>query len=161
MRSITPTGSWAWRISRGIDMDTCEPNCKELICPKCGARYSGDAREELIRQYFEMKKMEKKVEKPTYCKGCSFKCQASDCDCTCHDRMREAEQTKSERCECGHDKAWHNKEQGNICKAGRGEHFNAFSPQCLCKQFKPEKPIKAVQLGHCLKKWDTKKKAKR
>ena len=28
-------------------------------------------------------------EPPTYCKGCSFKCQASDCDCTCHDRMRE------------------------------------------------------------------------
>lgn len=27
--------------------------------------------------------------KPTYCAGCSFKCQASDCDCTCHDKMRE------------------------------------------------------------------------
>lgn len=26
---------------------------------------------------------------PTYCKGCSFRCQASDCDCTCHDKMRE------------------------------------------------------------------------
>jgi len=27
--------------------------------------------------------------KPTYCKGCSFKCQASDCDCKCHDKIRE------------------------------------------------------------------------
>lgn len=26
---------------------------------------------------------------PTYCAGCSFKCQASDCECTCHDKMRE------------------------------------------------------------------------
>ena len=26
---------------------------------------------------------------PTYCKGCSFKCQATECECTCHDRMRE------------------------------------------------------------------------
>lgn len=26
---------------------------------------------------------------PTYCPGCSFKCQASDCDCKCHDRIRE------------------------------------------------------------------------
>jgi hypothetical protein len=26
---------------------------------------------------------------PTYCKGCSFKCQASDCECTCHDKIRE------------------------------------------------------------------------
>ena len=27
--------------------------------------------------------------KPTYCKGCSFKCQASDCDCKYHDKIRE------------------------------------------------------------------------
>jgi hypothetical protein len=26
---------------------------------------------------------------PTYCRGCSFKCQATECDCVCHDRMRE------------------------------------------------------------------------
>jgi len=26
---------------------------------------------------------------PTYCEGCSFKCQASDCECSCHDRIRE------------------------------------------------------------------------
>ncbi len=24
-----------------------------------------------------------------YCPGCSFKCQATECDCTCHDRMRK------------------------------------------------------------------------
>lgn len=28
-------------------------------------------------------------EPPTYCAGCSFKCQASDCDCTCHDKIRK------------------------------------------------------------------------
>ncbi|MDO8623078.1 MAG: hypothetical protein Q7R52_02435 [archaeon] len=26
---------------------------------------------------------------PTYCEGCSFKCQATECDCKCHDRIRE------------------------------------------------------------------------
>lgn len=26
---------------------------------------------------------------PTYCNGCSFKCQATECDCICHDKMRE------------------------------------------------------------------------
>lgn len=26
---------------------------------------------------------------PTYCKGCSFKCQASDCECKCHIKIRE------------------------------------------------------------------------
>lgn len=41
-------------------MNLCEPNCKELICSKCGAMYSGDAREEMIKQYFEMKRKEKK-----------------------------------------------------------------------------------------------------
>jgi hypothetical protein len=30
-----------------------------------------------------------KTKPPTYCAGCSFKCQASDCDCTCHDKVRE------------------------------------------------------------------------
>jgi len=29
------------------------------------------------------------MKEPTYCKGCSFKCAASDCDCKCHDVMRE------------------------------------------------------------------------
>jgi len=27
--------------------------------------------------------------KEGYCSGCSFKCQATECECTCHDRMRE------------------------------------------------------------------------
>jgi hypothetical protein len=28
------------------------------------------------------------MDEPTYCKGCSFKCQASDCECGCHDKIR-------------------------------------------------------------------------
>jgi hypothetical protein len=32
---------------------------------------------------------EKMTTPPTYCKGCSFKCAASDCDCECHDKIRE------------------------------------------------------------------------
>lgn len=31
----------------------------------------------------------KPAQPPTYCEGCSFKCQATECDCTCHDKMRE------------------------------------------------------------------------
>lgn len=36
-----------------------------------------------------MIKNKKDTEIPTYCKGCSFKCQATGCGCICHDKMRE------------------------------------------------------------------------
>ena len=54
-----------------------------LIC-RC---YECNARTKLLALVAEIEG--KKDNPPTYCAGCSFKCQASDCDCTCHDRMRE------------------------------------------------------------------------
>ena len=42
---------------------------------------------------------------PTYCAGCSFKCIATGCECTCHDKMRKYNekynQKKSSRVETG------------------------------------------------------------
>lgn len=33
---------------------------------------------------------------PTYCAGCSFRCQATGCECVCHDKMREYWKKKKE-----------------------------------------------------------------
>jgi len=36
---------------------------------------------------------------PTYCRGCSFKCMATGCECTCHDKIRKywAKQAKENK----------------------------------------------------------------
>ena len=44
-----------------------------------------------LQQLHDTEVLELKMEKqpPTYCKGCSFKCQATECECICHNKMRK------------------------------------------------------------------------
>lgn len=42
--------------------------------------------DEIIKYIRKELKLPKKA---SYCKGCSLKCIASDCDCQCHEKMRE------------------------------------------------------------------------
>jgi len=48
-----------------------------------------------VGPFFGESSYEKK--EPTYCVGCSSKCQATECDCICHDKMRKHYEKKNKR----------------------------------------------------------------
>lgn len=79
--------SWEGPLVRGWD-DWGDSGCRDVDAGLDASGRGGVLAVSDAAKPRTCKDEKKETKKPTYCAGCSFKCQASDCICRCHERMR-------------------------------------------------------------------------